>query len=174
MATETKEIKSEAGAPTAAAPPTEVQWYTVLNAEMNHRGFQFKLGLNVLTQEWRPDLEFGEGGLYCTTDPHEFISYGTKLARVSIPTDAKTVVFGNNMKCDRLVIETIQDVPEKVYLAAVEENGLAFSMCHKNVAPKRCVWSPSEKMAGPSSMCRKNFGPKPCTRLLNARHQMVQ
>ena len=65
-------------------------YYKILNQTMNHHGFQYKEGVNVDIIPFHPSGECQAGGLYFTdwNHIHEYISYGTLLADVSIPDDA--------------------------------------------------------------------------------------
>jgi hypothetical protein len=89
-----------------------VQLWKVLNYAMNHHGFQYRVGLNTLGKNWcgdnepfRPEGKCQAGGLYVTSNPIMYLSYGDYIARVTLPPDAQVWVEPDDkLKCDKLIL----------------------------------------------------------------------
>lgn len=67
-------------------------YFKILNKDLCHRGFQYKEGLNVDTNEFDPSPKCG-GGLFFTDGKNifSFLDYGTKIADVTVP-DGELIV----------------------------------------------------------------------------------
>ena len=83
------------------------QYYKVLAADLTHNGLRYKLGLNVDVNEFN-DKEC-QNGLHFADEKQlaKWLDYGTHLAFISIPPDARTVHFADKSKADRIVIDKI-------------------------------------------------------------------
>lgn len=94
----------------------ETKYYKILNQEMIHNGFQYKMGLNIDTKEFNPKGSCEYGGLYYTTEEfiHKFFEYGCFIAEIEIPSDAKVYAdpTGDRWKTDRLIITKINPIYE--------------------------------------------------------------
>ncbi len=107
-----------------------MEYYKVLNDEMNHHGFQFQLGLNTDTSDFN-DEECKNGLHFCKKeDVMLWLSYGSKLAFITIPETAKVCHFKDKSKADSIVIKKVimlRDWSEwenkEFCLEAVKENG---------------------------------------------------
>lgn len=105
----------------------------LLNEKMNHYGFQYKLGLNIDTEEFNPSDSCKKGGLYFTTKEHlhKFFYCGIYVAEIEIPSDARVYAdpSSDKWKADKLIITKIIPVEEydpSFYLKAVRYNGHAI------------------------------------------------
>ncbi len=124
-----------------------MQYYKVLNDKMNHHRFQYKLGLNIDTSVFN-DEECENGLHFCRKeDVPEWLSFGTKLAFVSIPETAKVCHFQNKnkSKADSIFIEKIIDLKdwnewenENFCLEAVKKNRCSLLFV-KNQTEKICL-----------------------------------
>ena len=95
--------------------------YKILHKSMVHNDFKYKEGLNVLQQPFNPNGSCRSGGLYISTEPHNFIDFGTLLADVQLPEDALVWVESGKLKVDKLILSNIREIPDVVYLLAVSK-----------------------------------------------------
>ncbi|NBX76582.1 MAG: hypothetical protein EBQ92_08510 [Proteobacteria bacterium] len=71
----------------------QMKYYKVTNKKENHRGFQYKDGLNELKEKFNDDptksCRDGAAGLYFTTSEyiHKFMDYGINIREVILPVD---------------------------------------------------------------------------------------
>jgi hypothetical protein len=87
-------------------------FFKVLNSALNHNDFQYVIGLNIDTNPFN-DKECENGLHFCESkDVYLWLSYGSKLAFISIPNDAKVIHFWNKSKADRIFIEKIIDLKD--------------------------------------------------------------
>lgn len=87
-------------------------FYKFLNNDLTHHGFMYKIGLNIDTRQFAPYDTCSEGGLYFCyeTDCHLFWqNFGSKLAYVTIPNDARVYIEPDKFKADKLIINHIRD-----------------------------------------------------------------
>lgn len=78
--------------------------YKVLNFNLTHYGFRYKIGLNVLND---PFISFGNcesGGLYVTWQPEYYLLYGVWISEVTLPDDAQVWTMPNKIKVDKLIL----------------------------------------------------------------------
>ncbi len=110
-----------------------MQYYKILNDEMKHHEFQYKLGLNIDTSDF-DDKECGKGLHFCKKeDVGLWLSYGSKLAFITIPETAKVCHFKNKSKANSIFIEKVINLKdwnewenENFCLEAVKQNGKAL------------------------------------------------
>jgi len=90
------------------------QYVKILACNMNHNGFQYVKGLNVDIHPFTPSGECQKGGLYfCElSDVYLYLGYGTLIADVEIPSDAKVYKEKNKLKADRIIIKNIKPIAE--------------------------------------------------------------
>lgn len=77
--------------PTVVTHDRTIKFYKVLNNKMNHHGFQYQDGFNVLAQKFNDSIydDCGSGGFYITTKAHidRFLNYGIYICKVELPYD---------------------------------------------------------------------------------------
>ena len=99
-----------------------VKFYKFLRNNLHHFNFTYQLGLNVDFVPFNPTSECSKGGLYFCEESNchlYYQSYGTKIATVKIPDDARVYVESDKFKADRLIIDEIIDfenVPDEFWL----------------------------------------------------------
>jgi hypothetical protein len=86
----------------------------ILSEDLKHNGFQYKEGLNVDTIPFNPTGSCLPGGLYFTDEKYllDFLGYGTKIADVEIPSNAKVYRDGNKWKADKIILKNIRDIKD--------------------------------------------------------------
>lgn len=114
----------------------DIVYYKFLNAELNHNGFKYKLGLNVDTRKFNPHGSCQPGGLYFTNSEnlYKFLIYGVYIADIVIPPDAEIYEEEkqSKWKADKITILKITPVmkhPLCTYdflLRAVKYEGFAL------------------------------------------------
>ena len=79
----------------------------ILNKKQNHKGFQYKQGLNVDIEPFNPSGTCLPGGLYFANIKNflDFYSFGESMWRILIPKDAKIYVEENKYKGDKFILE---------------------------------------------------------------------
>jgi hypothetical protein len=142
----------------------------ILHDDLIHNGFQYQEGLNILIDEFNPSDNCSKGGLYfCKFEDFPFyLNYGDKIAKVTLPDDARVYVEQNKFKADQIILSDIRNISElkewnddefcmniiskekycamryvknqtpELCLAAVQQNGLALQHV-KNQTPKLCM-----------------------------------
>ena len=88
------------------------KFYKFLNNDLKHYGFEYGLGLNTDTKPFNPNGDCLGGGLYFCEESkchNHYGSYGTKIALIEIPDDARVYIEHNKFKSDRLFIKEILD-----------------------------------------------------------------
>ena len=143
-----------------------IKFYKVLNNNLKHYGFTYKLGLNIDKEPFDPTKTCSKGGLYFCNEPNcciYFDKYGTKLALIEIPDDARIYVEFGRFKADRLIIKEItdfenvddsfwvniapknskamtyvKDQTEEICILAVQQNSEALE-CVKNQTDAICI-----------------------------------
>jgi hypothetical protein len=85
----------------------------VLSNDLKHKGFQYKEGLNIDTIPFNPTGTCKPGGLYFTAMENVFnyLHYGSKIADVEIPSNAKVYFENNKWKADKIILRDIRDLP---------------------------------------------------------------
>ena len=83
-------------------------YYKILNYDLVHHKFQYKLGLNIDTNPFNPTGSCKPGGLYYTDFEHihMFLEFGCYIAEVRIPSSAKVYKdpSGTKWKADKIRI----------------------------------------------------------------------
>lgn len=90
----------------------DTKFYKFLNDDLIHNDFEYKLGLNIDTLPFNPHGECDAGGLYFCEESKCHLywkRYGTKVAIVKIPDDARVHIETNKFKADKLEIVEIID-----------------------------------------------------------------
>lgn len=86
-------------------------FYKILNADLNHYGFQYKLGLNIDDKPFNHSGSCQSGGFYYTNKEHlhKYLSYGCYIADVVVPDDAQIYAEPDNTKwkADKIIITKI-------------------------------------------------------------------
>jgi hypothetical protein len=89
-------------------------YFKILNENLIHYGFQYKEGLNVDTVPFDPTGTCKAGGLYFSDREHivKFLHYGTKIATVTVPDDARvyTDPKGSKWKADMIILSDIVQI----------------------------------------------------------------
>ena len=108
------------------------KFYKFLNNDLTHYGFKYQLGVNIDTEQFNPTRECSKGGFYfCTESDYHFYfyKYGTKLASIEIPDDARVYVEKNKFKSDKIIIKEIRDfidVDNNVWINMIYKDGRAL------------------------------------------------
>ena len=87
----------------------EKKIYKVLDNNLCHNNFQYKIGLNIDTNIFNPIGECQSSGLYFCEEAFLFenINYGEKIATVEILDDARVYVENNKFKADKIILSNI-------------------------------------------------------------------
>ena len=124
-------------------------YYKILNKDLCHNGFQYKLGLNEDILPFNPSGSCRSGGLYFTDLDNvvKFLSYGCYIAEVSLP-DGEEIYKdpeGNKYKARRITIDKYCPTKEwkmwedkEFCLAAVQQDGRALQYV-KEQTPEICL-----------------------------------
>lgn len=89
-----------------------IGFYKFLNNDLIHNNFHYRLGLNIDTEPFNPTGMCQKGGLYFCKGSECYLywkNYGTLLAIVEIPDDARVYIERNKFKTDKLIIKDIRD-----------------------------------------------------------------
>ena len=122
-------------------------FFKILSKDLNHNDFQYKEGLNIDTVPFNPQGDCEPGGLYFTDKEHilDYIYYGTLIADVLLPEDAKVYKSGNNWKADKIFLLDIRPIEDFVstlawreILKSVKQNGLILRYVQLQT-PKICL-----------------------------------
>ena len=111
--------------------------YKFLNNDLKHYDFEYKLGLNIDTEQFNPMNKCSKGGLYFCEESDNYMhctSYGSKLALIEIPNDARVYIEDHKFKADRLIIKKIIDfknIDDKFWIDIVPKNGWALKYVKK-------------------------------------------
>lgn len=97
----------------------DVKLYKILNDSMTHYGFHYKMGLNTLEEKFNPSGDCDDGGLYITAHPYHWIMMGTHIASVTLPNDALVWTGNIKMKVNMLILRTITEIPDNIYLQSI-------------------------------------------------------
>ena len=82
-----------------------MKYYKILNEKENHKGFQYKTGLNVDTIPFNPTGDCQPGGLYFARENIlGFLKYGVWLREVTLPEDAQVYENGGKWKADKIIL----------------------------------------------------------------------
>ena len=115
-------------------------YYKFLRSDLTHKGFTYKLGLNVDTKKFNPSGECQEGGLYFFNDLKyfsNFYDYGPQLGIIDIPDDALVYSEEIKFKADKLFLSKIISSEDEllIFYKKVKENGYFFieNICLKAV-----------------------------------------
>lgn len=87
-------------------------FYKFLYDDLTHYEFKYQLGLNIDWNVFNPSNECSKGGLYFCEDNKchlYFNQYGTKLALIKIPDDARVYIEEDKFKANKLIIKKITD-----------------------------------------------------------------
>jgi hypothetical protein len=118
---------------------------------LTHHNFTYKIGLNKDTQIFYPCSNCKSGGFYFTDTKNinKFLHYGTKLANVKIPNNARCYLEIDKIKCDQFILELIEplknhkltknhDIFSKTanidtYIKIVKQNGFMIRHIDKDI-----------------------------------------
>ena len=121
-----------------------IKFYKFLNNDLTHYDFEYKVGLNIDTAQFNPKRECSGGGLYfCEESKCHFYfdQYGTKLALIEIPDDAKVYIEENKFKADKIFIKEIIDfdqINDNFWIDILSENCCALQYV-KNQTEELCI-----------------------------------
>ena len=122
----------------------ETKFYKFLNDNLTHNGFKYQLGLNTDTNRFNPRGECYGGGLYfCDKDTCYlyYHVYGSKLAVVEIPDDARVYVEKDKFKANKIILREINDfddVDDEFWINVSYKNGHAIRYV-KNQSYELCA-----------------------------------
>ena len=109
-----------------------INFYKFLNNDLKHYGMIYKEGLNKDILPFTPTRDCTKGGLYFCEESCCYLfwqRYGTKLAVIKIPDDAKVYVERDKFKSDKIIIEHIiefKNVRDSFWVNILWKNGLAL------------------------------------------------
>ena len=69
-------------------------YYIILDENLNHFGFQYKLGLNIITEDFNPSGYSDSSGLSFTGKDNiisSYLKYAIYIADITIPKDAQNI-----------------------------------------------------------------------------------
>ena len=124
----------------------ETKFYKFLNNDLIHYEYQYKNGLNIDTKPFQPRECYRGGGLhFCkkSTCKFHWKNYGTKVALIEIPDDARVLIMTNEFKADRIIIKEIIDfenMPDQFWLDMVPRVGEPFKWV-KNQTEEICEFA---------------------------------
>jgi len=108
----------------------------VLHPTLQHYDLQYQEGLNIDHLPFNPSSECSPGGLYFCEfkDVAIYFSYGSLIADVTLPDDARVYKEAYKYKADKIVLSNIRPIQElteewndpSFQLAAVRKNGYAI------------------------------------------------
>lgn len=113
------------------------KFYKFLWDNLCHHGIFYKLGLNEDIRPFNPKGECSSGGLYfCEENECDMFwnKFGSKVALVEIPNDARVYVEKHKFKADKIVLISItdfKDVPDEFWINIIPKDGMALR--HVNV-----------------------------------------
>ena len=116
--------------------PHNTKFVKLLNNKKKHFNFQFNIGLNEITIQFNPMLNWSclPGSLYFTTSEHidKFIGYGVNLAHIELCEDALFYcdLEGLKWKTNKFIITKIEQT-EKICKLAVQQDGYALQFVKK-------------------------------------------
>ena len=103
------------------------KFYKFIRKDRTHRGYVYRLGLNVDTKPFYPFGTCTEGGLYFTDIRNimEYYGYGSYIGIITLPDDSQVYVEKNKFKADKLVVSELLDNETSVLevLKSSRENG---------------------------------------------------
>jgi len=108
------------------------RFYKFLHNNLIHNKFRYELGVNIDFNPFNPEGECTKGGLYFCDDTkcHMYWKrFGTKLAYIEIPPDARVYIEKNKFKADKFIITNIVDfeqVPDSFWIRMLSKDGLAL------------------------------------------------
>jgi len=96
-------------------------FYKIFNSSDKHYTYQYKDGLNILDEVFKPIGDCCSGGLYFTTREflYNHIELGPYLRQVDIPADARVWVEYNKCKTDRIYLHPRQKIDTSLYMEMV-------------------------------------------------------
>jgi hypothetical protein len=109
----------------------ESKFYKVLSPDMNNRGFQYKLGLNVLEEKFNTnDMECSDGGLYfCNLeDVVIWLSLYTNplICKVDIPNNANVIKLQRKYKTDCIILSNPVGLFEFMEMHNLEDDVIKY------------------------------------------------
>jgi hypothetical protein len=124
-------------------------FYKILRRDMIHHGFKYVEGLNVDHHRFDPTGTCRKGGLYFSDKEHiiRFLEYGTTIANVNLPKDARVVQEDYyKWKADKIILSNIQPIEDwemwndsKFCLTAVHQSNRVILQFVKKQTPKICL-----------------------------------
>ena len=108
------------------------KFYKFLHNNLIHNDFTYTKGLNIDTEQFNPIRGCSKGGLYFCEESKchmWFNMYGTKLALIEIPDNARVYVDHGNFKADCLIIKEIidfKDIDVSFWVNIIPKDGLAL------------------------------------------------
>jgi len=102
-----------------------MNYYKILNEEENHRGLQYKTGLNIDPVEFNPSGDCEPGGIYfASKDILAFLSYGPWIRKVTLPKDAKVYKSPRILekwKADKVILGKRYKIAAKTIQKLIDE-----------------------------------------------------
>jgi len=102
-----------------------MNYYKILNKKECHKKFQYKTGLNIDSQEFKPFGDCEPGGIYFSKeDILYFLDYGPWIRKVTIPKDAR--VYKNpgspkKWKADKIILSEREKITAEVIKRLIDE-----------------------------------------------------
>jgi len=102
-----------------------MKFYKILNEKENHRGLQYKTGLNIDPVEFNPSGDCEPGGIYfASNDILAFFDYGPWIRDVTLPKDAhiyKNPGSPKKWKADKVILGERRRIDFKVIQELINE-----------------------------------------------------
>jgi hypothetical protein len=115
-------------------------FYKFLNDNLIHYNFKYELGLNIDVLPFNPTKKCSSGGLYFCEEskiPLYCTMYGTKLAIVEIPDNARIYIEEDKFKTNKIFITKIIDfnsIDEEFWINIIPNNGLVLQYVKNQTA----------------------------------------
>lgn len=111
-----------------------MKYYKILNQEENHRGLQYRTGLNTLQshETWNPSGECKGGGIYYTDQKHVFghMYPNCWIREVTLPPDARVYQepIEGSWKADKIILGERRSTENPLTLKSLLEEGADLEM----------------------------------------------
>ena len=104
----------------------EARFYKILNYNLTHFGFTYKIGINKDTRHFNPSGTCNPGGLYFAHESQirNFLGYGHLIANVIIEDDALVYIEEGKFKANKIIIDVIEEITDTIINECIVKNPL--------------------------------------------------
>jgi hypothetical protein len=90
-------------------PIRNLVFYKILNDTWTHHGYTYSPGLNIDPIPFNTDYQCCAGGFYFSDleNLYQYANYGTQVAKIIIPNDAKMAFELGKYKADKIIIDSV-------------------------------------------------------------------